>query len=92
MCNFRFQVFPYEHFQSIEEIRQCRVFPAIAAFSTQLKGDCDESNYTSCKAEFDRRMSLPNGHPEKWQSFEDYLRHYNGKCKFRLQIFKFDQV
>ena len=24
-------------------------------------------------------MSLPEGHPNKWKSFENYLIYYNGK-------------
>ena len=71
-------MFPYEMFQSVEEMKQCVKFPAFKEFSTRIKGDVDEETYTKNKAEFERRMALPVGHPEKWHNFVDYLRFYNG--------------
>ena len=70
-------VYPYEHFSSIEEIRNCTQFPDKRAFHTLLKGDVDVLVYEKCKTEFDRRIALPISHLEKWYSFEDYLRYYN---------------
>ena len=70
-------VYPYEKFSSIEEIRNCKVFPPIEEFKTTLKPTVDEKVYLSCKSEFERRMNLPLNHAEKWTSFEDYLKFYN---------------
>ena len=70
-------VYPYEKFESIEEIRSQKEFPPISDFKSTLKGDVDEDLYAKCKQEFDVHMSLPPGHPQKWYSFEDYLKFYN---------------
>ena len=70
-------VYPYEKFSSIEEIRSQVQFPPITDFVSTLKHDVDEEIYHSCKAEYERRRTLPSGHPQKWSSFEDYLKYYN---------------
>ena len=70
-------VYPYEKFGSIEEIRECHVFPPMTDFMTVLKPNIDQEVYLKCKEEFERRMNLPNNHSEKWSSFEDYLKFYN---------------
>jgi len=77
--NYFVQVFPYELFQSIEEIRACTKFPSYDEFSTSMSKDVDREVYDLNKTEFDRRINLPVGHSDKWKSFEDYLRYYNGK-------------
>ena len=70
-------VYPYEHFESIEEIREQKTFPSHSEFKSSLKGDVDFETYTECKNEYERRISLPNDDENKWYSFEDYLRYYN---------------
>ena len=70
-------VYPYEKFESIEEIRNCKIFPDISDFKTGLKPDVDEKVYSDCKKMFEEKMSLPDSDPEKWNSFEDYLKFYN---------------
>ena len=70
-------VYPYEKFSSIEEIRACKKFPDISDFQTALKPEVDISVYNSCKQLFEERMSLPEGHENKWVSFEDFLKFYN---------------
>ena len=70
-------VYPYETFSTIEEIRSQKEFPDISEFKSTLKGDVDEELYATCKQKFDDHMSLPPGHPQKWYSFEDYLKFYN---------------
>ena len=72
------EVYPYTHFQSLAEIKECRTFPPYEAFRTEMKGDVDMDQYIHTKNEFDRRMCLPSSDPERWNSFEDYLRFYNG--------------
>ena len=58
-------------------MKKCVQFPDYKAFST-FKGDVDIDVYRKNKAEFDRRMALPEDDPEKWRNFVDYLRYYNG--------------
>ena len=70
-------VYPYERFASIEEIRQQIEFPPITEFATSLKQDVDIDVYDSCRQEYERRLRLPSGHPDKWSTFEDYLKFYN---------------
>ena len=71
-------MFPYELFQSIEEIRECKQFPTYEDFFTSMNKEVDRKVYELNKVEFDRRINLPAGHNEKWNSFADYLRYYNG--------------
>ena len=59
-------------------MKQCVTFPDFKEFNTRIKGDVDLDVYTENKAEFDRRMLLPEDDPEKWHNFVDYLRFYNG--------------
>ena len=70
-------IYPYEKFETIEEIRQQIEFPPIADFRSTLKPVVDEEIYTLCKNEYERRMCLPAGHEDKWSSFECFLKHYN---------------
>ena len=70
-------VYPYERYSSIEEIRCQKEFPEISEFRTELKPDVDEVVYNQCKSEYERRLSLASGDPEKWENFEDYLKFYN---------------
>ena len=74
-------------------MRACTEFPPYDSFKTCLKGDVDKNVYNKNKAEFDRRIALPDGHNEKWSNFVDYLRYYNGKLIFSnltLIILKFN--
>ena len=70
-------VYPYEKFQSIDEIRQQIDFPGIQDFTNRLKPDLDLEVYNHCKNNYERRLALPRGHPDKWFNFEDYLKFYN---------------
>ena len=76
------QVYPYELFQGVEEMRTCKQFPAYESFRTRMKGDVDKNVYNKNKAEFDRRIALSDDNPEKWHNFIDYLKYYNGFMKF----------
>ena len=69
--------YPYEYFESIDAIRSQIEFPSVDAFTTVLKGKVDGEVYEKCKNEYNRRLNLPSGHPDKWHSFEDYLKYYN---------------
>ena len=70
-------IYPYELFESIEQIRNCKTFPPIEKFKSALKSEVDVEVYTECKNLFNEKMSLPDSDPEKWSSFEDYLKYYN---------------
>ena len=75
--NFSKLTYPYEFFESVEQIRAQKTFPLVDEFRTTLKGDVDLELYEKCKTEFDRRINLNDNDPEKWYSFECYLRFYN---------------
>ena len=68
-------VYPYTLFETIEEIRECVFFPQIELFSCDK--EINPEVYQKCKLMFDTRMALPHDHPDKWHSFEDYLKFYN---------------
>ena len=72
-------MYPYTYFQSLADLKQCRSFPPYEAFRTETKGDVDREQYDRTKAEFERRINLTSNDAEKWTSFEDFLRFYNGK-------------
>ena len=63
-------VYPYEKFSSIEEIRNQKTFPPIEDFTSRLKPNIDIGVYNECKKIFNRRIALPNGHSDKWSSFD----------------------
>ena len=70
-------LYPYELFGSIEEIRNQLDFPVIEDFATALKPHVDLETYRKCRDLFNERINLPADHPDKWFSFEDYLKYYN---------------
>ena len=75
--SFKKLAFPYELFDSIESMKKCVQFPEYDQFFSRLTGSADKETYNLCKNEFNRRISLPNNHSEKWFNFECYLKHYN---------------
>ena len=72
-------VFPYQHYNSVAEIKAATEFPPMSAFHSDLKSGltCDAESYAHAKSIFDNRKSLPDGHPEKWTSMLNFLEHYN---------------
>jgi len=72
------QLYPYEFFTNVSDIRRCTQFPAYEDFTSTLKGDCDRKLYNASKLKFDTHMLLPEWHADRWTSFEDYLKFYNG--------------
>ena len=70
-------LFPYELFQSIEDVRKCIDFPKIDAFRTSLKPDVDVQLYEKCKDIYNMHHSLPETNKNFWPNFEYYLRYYN---------------
>ena len=68
-------VYPYTLFETIEEIRHCKTFPAIEHFACDK--EINPEVYEKCRQMFETRTGLPDDHPDKWNSFEDYLRFYN---------------
>ena len=76
--NHKKLIYPYEHFSSIEQIRECKNFPPIEAFYSSLKLSCvSESEYQSSKLEYERRQNLDSNDINHWSSMECYLKHYN---------------
>ena len=68
-------VYPYTLFKTVEELRTCVKFPPIEDFLADKAINRD--TYESCKQMFENRMTLPDGHADKWYNFEDYLKFYN---------------
>ena len=71
-------IFPYSYFDSIESLRKQIAFPSKDAFRSELKQtDIDEVTYQTAKIEYERRQKLPTNHPDRIQTFVDWLRFYN---------------
>ena len=72
-------VFPYQHYNSVHDIRNATEFPQLEAFYSDMKGglSCTESEYLEAKELFENRMSLPENHPNRWHSMMDFLEYYN---------------
>ena len=70
-------IFPYQLFNSIEDI-ECQIsFPKYNEFYSDLKGkNVSEAEYIAAREEYNRRRKLPNGHPDKMHNFSDWLRYY----------------
>ena len=75
--NFSKLVYPYEHFESIDQIRGCLEFPEKDHFFSTLKGPVDDELYNLCKIIYNEKHGLPASDPEHWPNFESYLKHYN---------------
>ena len=72
-------VFPYQHFNSVEELKSCKTFPAYECFWSDLKNDysCTKEEYMVAKELFEERRHLPNDHPDKMDSMLSWLIYYN---------------
>ena len=70
-------VFPYQHFSTIEEIRNQIEFPSHEAFYSDLKQkNLPIEEYEKAKREYDYRRSLPATNSDHIRNFSDWLRHY----------------
>ena len=70
-------IYPYQHFKSIEEIRQCLDFPPREAFYSDLKKSIVSiEEYNEAKSEYDRRRQLPTSDENHIANFSGWLRHY----------------
>ena len=71
-------VFPHELFSSIEQVEKTTTFPAYEDFYSTLRNtNVDQGDYDQAKHLYNHHFNLPVGHPEKWSSMRDWLRHYN---------------
>ena len=70
-------IYPYQKFSSIEEIKQQIEFPVYSDFYSSLKRkNVDIEEYNASKNEYERRMNLPEGDPDKIVNFGCWLKHY----------------
>ena len=70
-------IYPYQYFKSVEEIRQCKDFPPISAFWSDLKNSyVPENDYNDAKMEFYRRRHLDQSDPDYIADFSGWLKHY----------------
>ena len=52
-------------------------FPSYESFYSSLKGkNVDPETFEQTKMEYERRLALPEDHPEKYRNFSDYLKTY----------------
>ena len=71
-------IFPHGRFNSISQIKAQVDFPKYEEFYSSLKNqNVPREDYDLAKAEFYRRKNLPSDHPEKINSFKDWLVFYN---------------
>ena len=67
--------FPYERFNSIEEMKQTIDFPPHISFYSSLRNcNIDEMDYFQALDEYNRRFALPDNDPEKYTCMADYLK------------------
>ena len=71
-------IFPHGHFNNIESIRQTIEFPDQSSFYSKLK-QCGPTleDYNHAKEMYEKRIRLPDNHPDKWHNFSAYLKWYN---------------
>ena len=68
-------IFPYEKFNSIEELRATTEFPSYESFYSTLRGqNVDRADYEAAASEYARRRALPHTSPEKYHNMADYLK------------------
>lgn len=71
-------IFPHSLFSSIEEIIAQKEFPPKEAFNSKLKQtEVPQEDYDEAKTLYETRLQLPEGHPDKWNNFSDWLEYYN---------------
>ena len=71
-------IFPHGYFTDIKQVENTNVFPAPEAFYSSLKKESvDMDVYLTAKKEFETRIALPTGHPDKMTSFKCWLKYYN---------------
>lgn len=67
--------FPYEFYNSIEEMRQTIDFPPYNAFFSHLRNsNIDVDDYHRARDEYNRRFALPDDHVDKYNNMADYLK------------------
>ena len=80
-------IFPYERYHCISQMKQEIEFPPYAAFYSTLKrSNVDRDVYDEALKEYNRRRSLPDDSPQKYNSMADYLKVWSSffsKVNFR---------
>ena len=70
-------IFPHGYYASIEEL-DTKCFPPESAFFDSIRRkDVDKKLYQEVKMEYERRLSLPDDHKDKFFNMKSYLEHYN---------------
>ena len=71
-------LFPYSHYNSIEELEAATEFPEPSAFYNDLKQtSVDMEQYNEARSIFELRKSLPLAHPDRMKNMKCWLRFYN---------------
>ena len=77
-ANLTKSIFPHGHFTDIKQLENTKEFPPATAFYSSLKKEeVDADVYLTAKREFETRLALPMGHPDKMTSFKCWLKFYN---------------
>ena len=84
-------IFPHGYYSDIEELQQVTFPPKSAFFDSIKQRDIDDNLYDQVKQEYDRRLQLPDNHPDKFNNMLCYLRHYNllGLFKIHIDVYYF---
>ena len=71
-------IFPHGYSSDIQQLEKTVIFPPPAAFYNTIKrANVDMNLYQSEKAEFEKRLALPEDHPDKMFNFKCWLQYYN---------------
>ena len=77
-------IFPHGYYSRIEEL-DTKIFPPKTAFFDSIKRkEIDDQLYHDVKNEYERRLSLPDHHEDKFHNMKSYLENYNMLGWFKL--------
>ena len=70
-------IFCHGYFSKIEDLEIVEFPPKSAFFDSIKQQEVDDQLYTEVKSEYQRRLALPVGHPDKFRNMKCYLKYYN---------------
>ena len=70
-------IFPHGYYSKIEDL-ETTIFPPKEAFFDCIKNKkVDEKLYNEVKTEYERRLTLSENDPDRFQNMKCYLKYYN---------------
>ena len=82
-------IFPHGYYSNIEELNTVEFPPKSAFFDSIRRRDMEDDLYISAKNEYERRLSLPEDHEDKFFNMKSYLEYYNMLGKFMVLFFMY---